>query len=101
MASKMIAIGPNGQPVAAPAVSAPAPAVSAPAPAVSAPAPGSVSWHKTKGGIWCIVGPAEIIQAGAEVTVTTKAGKVQSVKVATVGRDFVRDDGTSYRYGYR
>lgn len=54
---------------------------------------------KTKGGAWAVLGPASLLEPGANVTVRKADGSSVQVSIASVGKPFVKD-GAVLVYGY-
>jgi hypothetical protein len=58
-----------------------------------------VTYRRTKAGTWAVMGPADIVTAGATVTVVKRSGETKTERIASVGRAFTRD-GVRTVYGY-
>ncbi len=54
---------------------------------------------KQEDGIWYIVGPPDVVRAGAEVDVETKDGHVHSVTIQSLGRKIIGWDGEVLQVG--
>jgi hypothetical protein len=59
----------------------------------------TATYRKTKQGQWVAFGPADMITAGADVTVTKRSGQAKTEHIDSVGRIF-RVDGRDMVYGY-
>jgi hypothetical protein len=57
-------------------------------------------FRKTRGGRWAVLGPAEVVKAGATVTVKKRDGTEVEVEIADTGKPFERD-GVTCVYGYK
>jgi hypothetical protein len=57
-------------------------------------------FRRTRGGAWAVYGPADVVKAGATVTVEKKDGTTVEVEIARTGKEF-DVDGTPCVYGYR
>ena len=57
------------------------------------------TWRRTRAGAWVVFGPADVVRAGATVTVKTKAGAIKSEAIKSVGRPF-NIGGKKMVYGY-
>ena len=63
--------------------------------------PRTPHYRRTAQGKWVVCGPPEVVKAGAEVEVTTRAGKVKVEQILDTGASFVRDgDELELVYGY-
>lgn len=60
----------------------------------------SCIFRKTRGGRWAIFGPADVVKAGATVTVELKDGNTVDVEIADTGKPFNKD-GIPCVYGYK
>lgn len=58
-----------------------------------------LSYRKTKNGKWAVMGPANVVTAGATVTVTKRDGTTKTERIGTVGKPFTVD-GQQMVYGY-
>lgn len=66
--------------------------------AATATAP-AITYRKTKAGQWVAFGPANLVTAGATVTVTRRDGTTKQELIASVGRPFTAG-GQRMVYGY-
>lgn len=59
----------------------------------------TITYRKTRNGEWVAYGPAELIKAGEDVEITTKAGKKSKKWIHSLGKTF-EVDGVEMVYGY-